>query len=235
MTLIFSSILLGFGGLDPMGGILIMTALAHGVKKKQVYLFALISLLSTIMFGTLFSYSASLGLNYFSNIFKYIPDMAYVVISLLVAVGCFYWVINSTFQKEKKEVREEKKESKFINFAKKNMPLTGFFFAFWAMSDPTFWTVVALATREGNLLLTILSSGIWMVLGQMPLYILTISLIFNIHEKLIEKVNIFLNKNNRRKRLSNFTKTLIYFIVLGIGIYFLSSSLVYLIKGVWLF
>ncbi|MDU3924702.1 MAG: hypothetical protein E7H12_07165 [Staphylococcus aureus] len=39
MKLILSSILLGFGGFDPMGAILIMAELAKGTKKKQIYLF----------------------------------------------------------------------------------------------------------------------------------------------------------------------------------------------------
>lgn len=55
MKLILSSILLGFGGFDPVGAVLIMAALANGTKKKQVYLFSLMALLSTVVFGLIFS------------------------------------------------------------------------------------------------------------------------------------------------------------------------------------
>ncbi|MFG7388704.1 hypothetical protein ACGO3R_12405 [Lactococcus lactis] len=38
MKLILSSILLGFGGFDPVGAVLIMAALANGTKKnKYIY------------------------------------------------------------------------------------------------------------------------------------------------------------------------------------------------------
>ncbi|PUA16223.1 hypothetical protein CYU10_002278 [Lactococcus lactis subsp. lactis] len=40
MKLILSSILLGFGGFDPVGAVLIMAALANGAKKKtSIFIF----------------------------------------------------------------------------------------------------------------------------------------------------------------------------------------------------
>ena len=235
MKLILSSILLGFGGFDPMGAILIMAALAKGTKKKQIYLFALMALLSTVIFGLIFSYGASIGLDYFTNIMNHIPDMAYVFTGFLISIVCVAWFIRTTFLKGNKEREDDKKESKFMQFAKRSMPLAGFIFGFWAMSDPTFWAVVALSAKEGNILLTILCLTIWMLLGQIPLYTLVVSLIFNVYEKLIKVVSRYLDKNNRRKKLSNITRIIISLFVLGIGIYFFIDSLVYLIKGIWIY
>ncbi|MDT2868339.1 MULTISPECIES: hypothetical protein [Lactococcus] len=121
-----------------------------------------------------------------------------------------------------------------MKFAKRSMPLTGFIFEFWAMSDPTFWAMVALSAKEGNILLTILCLTIWMLLVQIPLYILEVSLIFNVNEKLIKIASRYLDKNNRKK-LSNATRIIISLFLLGIGIYFFIDSLVYLLKGIWLY
>ena len=115
------------------------------------------------------------------------------------------------------------------------MPLAGFIFGFWAMSDPTFWAVVAISAKEGNISLTILCLTIWMLLGQFPLYTLIVSLMFNVYEKVIKRVSDYLDKNNRRKKLSNATRIIISLFILGIGIYFLVNSLVFLLKGIWLY
>ena len=119
-----------------------------------------------------------------------------------------------------------------MRFAKRSMQLTGFIFEFWAMSDPTFWAMVALSAKEGNILLTILCLTIWMLLVQIPLYILEVSLIFNVNEKLIKIASRYLDKNNRKK-LSNATRIIISLFLLGIGIYFFIDSLVYLLKGIY--
>lgn len=235
MKLILSTILLGFGGFDPMGAIVIMAAIAHGIKKKQVYLFSLMALLSTIIFGLIFSFGTSIGLNYFTSILNHIPDIDYVLIGFLISIVCIAWFIRSTFMKDNKEKIDDKKESKFVQFAKRSMPLAGFIFGFWAMSDPTFWAVVAISAKEGNISLTILCLTIWMLLGQFPLYTLIVSLMFNVYEKVIKRVSEYLDKNNRRKKLSNATSVIISLFILGIGIYFLVNSLVFLLKGVWLY
>lgn len=235
MKLVLSTILLGFGGFDPMGAIVIMAAMAHGIKKKQVYLFSLMALLSTIIFGLIFSFGASIGLNYFTSILNHIPDIDYVLIGFLISIVCIAWFIRSTFMKDNKEKIDDKKESKFVQFAKRSMPLAGFIFGFWAMSDPTFWAVVAIGAKEGNISLTILCLTIWMLLGQFPLYTLIVSLMFNVYEKVIKRVSDYLDKNNRRKKLSNATRIIISLFILGIGIYFLVNSLVFLLKGIWLY
>ncbi|PUA16222.1 hypothetical protein CYU10_002277 [Lactococcus lactis subsp. lactis] len=185
------------------------------------------ALLSTVVFGLIFSYGTSISLNYFINIMNHIPDMAYVFTGFLISIVCVAWFIRSTLLKGNKERVDDQKESKFMKFAKRSMPLAGFIFGFWA--------VVALSAKEGNILLTILCLTIWMLLGQIPLYTLVVSLIFNVYEKLIKIASRYLDKNNRRKKLSNATRIIISLFILGIGIYFFIDSLVYLLKGIWLY
>lgn len=233
MKLIISSILLGFGGFDPMGAVIIMTALAHKVPKKNVYLFSLMALISTTLFGTLFSSGIGTGANYLSGLFNQIPDMVYVVLDFVIAIAAGTWLINRVFFKEKSSEKEDKKESKFMGFARKSMPLAGFLFGFWAMSDPTFWTVVALTAKDGNLFMRILCSAIWMVIGQLPLYALTIAIIFGAHDKLIQNIEKFLDTNNRREKLHRIVEWVINIFVLAIIAYFLINPILYLVNGKW--
>ena len=76
------------------------------------------ALLSTVIFGLIFSYGASIGLDYFTNIMNHIPDMAYVFTGFLISIVCVAWFIRTTFLKGNKEREDNKKESKFMQFAK---------------------------------------------------------------------------------------------------------------------
>lgn len=102
------------------------------------------------------------------------------------------------------------------------------------MTDPAFWTVIALCAKENNIFLTITCCGIWMIIGQLPLYVLTVACIFNMHEKVLEKVNVFLDQNHRREKLKKALYIIVSLLIIGVGIYFVIEPLYYLIKGVWL-
>lgn len=66
------------------------------------------------------------------------------------------------------------------------MLLAGFMFSFWA--------TVALSSNEGNLMISALSFGMWMIIGQLPLYVLILAVMGNAHEKVIKKQTHFLIK-----------------------------------------
>lgn len=234
MKLILSSILLGFGGFDPMGALIVMTALAHGATKTSVYLFALLALLSTTLFGTLFASGIGVGTDRLSGLASNIPDEAYALIELVLAAALVTWLIRRLFFKRRVEKQEGRKESRFMRFAKKSMPLAGFLFAFWAMSDPTFWAVVALSARDGGLGLRMLCSAIWMVLGQLPLYVLTLAVAGGAHERLIEKVDGFLDHKGRRERLRRGAQVVIDACVALLAAFFLVDGAAYLVTGYWL-
>lgn len=234
MNLVFSSILLGFGGFDPMGALIIMAALAAKAPKRDVYLFAAMALLSTVLFGTLFSSGIGTGMGHLSGVMDQIPDAAYVVLYYALAVAAAAWLVRRIFFKERLSMGEEKKESRFMTFARKSMPLAGFLFGFWAMSDPTFWTVVALTARDGDLFMRILCSGIWMVLGQLPLYALTVAVACGTHERLIASVERYFGQNGRREKIDRVTGYVINGFVIAVIAYFVVDPTAYLVTGAWL-
>lgn len=87
--MILSSILPGFAGFDPLGAIIVTAVLSNGAKKKSVLLFSLTALMSTILFGTIFAVLTNLGIDYFFNIFDYIPDIVYVISEFAIAIVLF--------------------------------------------------------------------------------------------------------------------------------------------------
>lgn len=236
MNLIFTSFFLGLAGFDIAGAIIIITALSMKYSKRQIYIFAFTSLISTIIVGLLSSKVLGTGISYFANLFKYIPDNIYAVIGIIIGVVLFYWFIERAFINNKYQQKEKKKENIFIKFVKKGLFIVGILFSLWAVSDPSFWGVVTLATQNNNLIIVTLAFIIWMIVGQLPLYILTIAIFFNKHEKIInwfdEKIN---NNKNKIEKIKKVLKILISIIILIASIYFILDSVFYFINGVWLF
>ena len=239
MKIIIYSIILGLAGFDPLGAVIVMAALSRGISKAKILQFTVIALVSTVAFGVLFSSGIGAGGHLASNIPDQIPDIFYVIMDFAIAIVAGVWFVRRVFFKKQPSGGEpaggeDKKESKFMAFARKSMPLAGFLFAFWAMTDPTFWAVVALTVQNGGLLMQILCCTIWMILGQLPLFVLTIAVMFGAHEKLIERFNRFLDKNNRREKLHRIVQWLITLLALVITVYFVVEPIIYLVTGNWI-
>lgn len=235
MNLIFTSFFLGLAGFDIAGAIIIITALSMKCSKKQIYIFAFTSLISTIIVGLLSAKVLGTGINYFADLFKYIPDNIYAIIEIGIGIALFYWFIERVFINNKYKQKEEKKENIIIKFVKKGLFIVGILFSLWAVSDPSFWGVVALATQNNNLIIVTLAFTIWMIVGQLPLYVLTIAIFFNKHEKIINWFDEKIKKNKKIEKIKKVLKIMISIIILIASIYFIVDSVFYFVRGVWLF
>lgn len=235
MNLIFTSFFLGLAGFDIAGAMIIIAALSMKCSKKQIYVFAFTSLISTVAVGLLSSKVLGTSINYLANLFRDIPDKVYAIIGLLVGLILLYWFIERVFISNKYQQKEERKENFFEKFIKKGMFLVGILFSLWAISDPSFWGVVTLATQNKNLMLITLAFIMWMVVGQLPLYVLTVAILFNKHEKIINWFDKKIKGNKHIEKIKEVLKITVSIVILAASIYFVADSVFYLLNGVWLF
>ncbi len=235
MNLIITSFLLGLAGFDIAGAIIIITALSMKLPKKQIYIFALTSLSSTLIIGLLFSKVLKESIDYFSNIFEYIPDKIYAIIGFVLGLALLYWFIERVFIKDKYQEKEDKKENFFEKFIKNGLFIVGLLFSLWAISDPSFWALVALAAQNNNLIIVILAFIIWMIVGQLPLYVLTIALVFNKYQKVMDYFNEKIKNNIKIDEIKKLFKIFLSIMIIMASMYFILDSLSYFINGIWLF
>lgn len=236
MHLFPTSILLGLAGFDILGAIIIITALSMNSSKKNIYVFSTISLLTTIIVGLLASQVLGTSIEYITKIFHYIPDTIYAIIWIIIGITLLYWFIKRVFKNNKYQDKTEKKESFFVKFIKKGMFLVAILFTLlWSVPDPSFWGVIAIAVQNNNIIMQILAYIIWMVVSQLPMYILTIAIIFNKHEKVIKWSNERFKNNKKIEKIKKILQILVSIIILITSIYFISDSVYYFVKGTWLF
>ena len=101
------------------------------------------------------------------------------------------------------------------------------FMMFTALIDPTFVAVLALSGRQ-NIVLAFISNFIWIILSQLPLFLLTLAVLTNKHQKFTERFNQFTAKN--RQLVRHIVTGLVF-----LASFILCSDLVtYLITGTWL-
>lgn len=235
MSLFPTTFLLGLAGFDIAGAIIIVTALSLKCTKKNIYVFALTSLVTTVLVGAFSAKVLGTSINFLTDLLNYIPDKVYAVLGMIIGAALLYWFIERVFVNEKYQKKEDRKESFLTKFIKSSLFVVGILFSLWAISDPSFWGVVALASQSNSLILIIAAFTVWMLVGQLPLYILTVGIAFNKHEKIIKWFDESFTNNPKIIKLKRILRTVLSVIILVAGIYFITDSLFYFFKSVWLF
>lgn len=235
MTLFPTTFLLGLAGFDIAGALIILTALSLKCSKKSIYVFALTSLIATVFVGVLSAKALGGSIHLLTALFHSIPDRIYALFDLLIGAALLYWFIERTFTNEKYQKKEDKKESFLTEFIQKGLFFVGLLFSLWAISDPSFWGVVALASQSDRLFAILLAFTVWMIVGQLPMYALTLGIVFNQHEQLIRRFEGSFMNNPKIAKIKSVLDLVLSLIVLLASVYFLLDSLFYFVKGVWLF
>ncbi len=236
MKLFPTSLLLGLAGIDPTGVIVIISALAMGVKKSKIILFVLTVFFGTIVVGLI---SSNLvidnSINFFANLFNYIPDYVYMILEFVVGILLLLWFIERVFYKDKSIAKEEKKESIFTKYIKKGLFFVGLIFSLSALTDPSFLALITLTGQSSNLIEVILANVSWVLISQLPIFILLIAVIFNKHYVVID---FFKNKVLTARRIELIKKilsVLLSIIILFASILLLLEAIYYFFTNTWLF
>lgn len=232
---ILAIIILGLSGMDVLGLFVATYALSKNSKRKDVYIFSLTILLMSVLLGLLFSKVLSFSVNYFTNILDYISGMLYAIISFILGLVLLYWFLIRLVNEEKIDKNEVKKEGFFVSFIKKDLFLVSVLFSLWIITDPTFWGIVTITSMSNNYILDIISFVIWIILSELPLYILVIFMLINKDQKLKKWYNEKFKNNKNIKKIKKILNIILSIIIYLGSTYFLMQAMHYFIKGSWLF
>ncbi len=236
MRLFPTCLLLGLAGMDPTGAVVIITALAMGIKKNKIILFIATVFFGTILLGLIASnFIVDIGVDFISNLFNYIPDYIYMLLEFIIGFILLKWFIDRTFFKEKKESNENKKESIFTRYIKKSLFLVGVLFSALALTDPSFLALITLVGQSDNIVEMILANVAWVIISQLPIFILLIAIVLNKHEKMIEYCKNKIATGKRVTQIKKVMYVILSIIILIASILSITESIYFFITDTWLF
>ena len=235
MSLFPATFLLGLAGFDPTGAIVIITALAMGVSKRQISLFAITTFIGTVLTGIISSFFVGTGVNYISELLNYIPDSIYMILEFIVSFLLLKWFVERVFCKQKKEDKDEKKEGFFTKYIKKGLFTVGLFFSITALTDPSFLALVTLSGHSSNMIEVVLANSVWILISQSPIFILSVAVMFNKHEQIIQYVQDKLKNSPKIAKIKKCLSVALSVIILLAGLLTLVEGIYFCVTGVWLF
>lgn len=176
MELLLISIGLGILGIDVVGALIIIAALAQGVSRRVIVLFALIVLVGTAVYGVLLSLLFGEGINAVTELLLKTPVLFVKIVEFVVVIGLAFWIYKRL--SKPKKLRRENKLAKLQKSLSKGLLFVAVLFVFTAILDPSFLALIAASGREGILIDIIVAHIVWSFVGQIPLYALAIAMIF---------------------------------------------------------
>ena len=93
MHLLPKRFFLGLAGLDIAGMMIVISALSMNVPKKQIYIFTITSLVSTVLLGVFCSEIMVQIISVLNKLYNYIPDKIYAIIGIFIGSLLLYWFI----------------------------------------------------------------------------------------------------------------------------------------------
>ena len=177
MKLLFSAVVLGITGFDPLGIPIIIGALSANADKKAITTFTLTVLFGSVISGTFMSVFLGNNISLLANFFGLLPNYVWVVLNILLILGLSYWLIKRLISSENNKKKEVRTSS---GWSQMDMFVTGLLFTLSAFPDPAF-----------------ISFTIWILISQFPIFLSNIAIINNCGEEFISKLETIKQKYGR--------------------------------------
>lgn len=161
---------LGLAGLDPVGALMVVPALAAGARRRIVMLFFGTAAFFTIATGLVLGESVQYLTIWLESLT--IPGTARLVAQVIVAAVLGWWAVHRW--SHRKDSRPEKKRSVLARPVA--MSLAGTFWGFSAVTDPSFLALAAIDSRIENMLVSVAVFAGWFVVSQAPLCAVVLTL-----------------------------------------------------------
>ncbi|WP_028280509.1 hypothetical protein [Arthrobacter sp. H5] len=171
---------LAVAGLDPVGALIAISALASGMRMRWIIVFGLVVLAGTALLGSFLSLTIGRQLADIDWTFL-IPDGAVgAVAELVIAALLLGWAYRRLRKPDTSARKPQRKRS-----GGPALVAFGALFAVSAVLDPTFVGLVVVAGRGEPVWQVFLAHSLWALISQLPLTVLLIAVAFRRHDRLV--------------------------------------------------
>ena len=224
MDLILLSLGLGLAGIDPLGALLVAAALSVGVKKRAVIGFGVMVLVGTVVLGVMLSILFGAGVMAIVDALKQLPDMVWVAVDIAVIVLLWSWAAKRVCSEKKFEKSDRTKK-----WLRHSIFMVGALFVLSMLADPSYLALIAAAGHQQHIGLAALAHSLWIIISQLPLFVLLAAVVFNKHEPVISKMK------DVQERHSQKISWFVTGVIVMAGVIFAIDLGSFLMSGEWMF
>ena len=166
---------LGVAGLDPVGALILTTAIASGARRSAVLAFFASSLGVTVLVGVALGESVQRLVDLVVSLIQ-VPDPARFWLQLTAAVALTVWAVR------RYRNRNQSSPSQSRRARGSSMPAmlaAGTAWGIAALTDPTFYATAALAGQSRGIVVPAVLVMVWFLISQLPLLAVTVTYLIN--------------------------------------------------------
>ena len=166
---------LGVAGLDPVGALILTTAIASGARRSAVLAFFASSLGVTVLVGVALGESVQRLVDVVVSLIQ-VPDPARFWLQLTAAVALTVWAVR------RYRNRNQSSPSQSRRARGSSMPAmlaAGTAWGIAALTDPTFYATAALAGQSRGSVVPAVLVMVWFLISQLPLLAVTVTYLIN--------------------------------------------------------
>lgn len=216
---------LGLAGIDPVGAVILMTAIAANFSRSKIIIVTLFVFISAVLAGTILSMTGAGIIASVKDLMPVATSSVWLLVNIIVATIILIWVVRRKLtENEPKKVKDRKPLSNSYY----TVIVTGILFGAGSIFDPTFLAAISLAAQSADLLSIIIMHSVWIFTSQIMLFVLFIAFLLGKHEKLIA---ISRKQYQKHKPL---LMNLLYLAAIAVFLLLVSDSVSYLVRDEYL-
>ncbi|MHA7294332.1 hypothetical protein [Arthrobacter sp. HLT1-21] len=171
---------LAVAGLDPVGALIAISALASGIRTPWILGYGLVVIVGTAAFGTLLSLTVGRQLANVDWAFLIPQGAVGAVLELAIAAALLVWA----YRRLRRLGASAKKPQRRRPGGPALLGL-GAIFTVSAVLDPTFVGLVVVAGRNEPTWQVLLAHSLWILISQLPLTALLVAVALGQHERAV--------------------------------------------------
>ena len=199
MEFILLSIGLGLAGIDPLGALIVASAVAAGMKKRQVATFALVVFGGTVAMGVALSLGFGASTTALVEKFNYLPDGVWVAVNLAVIALLWGRALKRILLKKSgansDAANPDNKQNKWL---KRGIWALSGFFLLTTLADPSYLALIAAAGHQQSFWLALVGHTIWVLVSQFMLFVLVGAVMLGKHQPVVAKMKLLQKRHGQK-------------------------------------
>lgn len=225
MQQLTSSISFGLLAIDPVGALFFASVITADARRYIPILFTATFIFGTVILGVVLSLLGQGAVDFIQSIIPNDVSPLWAILNLIVITVIIVW-LSARFTKRNNPRKERRELSPGSAWS---FAVAGLLFSISSLTDPTFYAVILIAAETHNIAAMIGLHLLWTIIGQIPLVVLFIAYLFNIHTPLLK----YSNKVWRAHKDKVFT--VLYIVAILLATILFIDTIIYIISGTYWF